>query len=183
MRRKVLVPLLALCGLALLGFFFLGKHRAGNPPENLPTESAPDPAKTDLARDATSPNIATPGSPAASVANPGSDALTNHEAYVVRRVAELQDLSMENDSASLSIILSELTNRDREIRSAAIDAAVQFGSREAIPALVDAATQIEDPEQKAAIQEAINYLQLPSFSEFQIPSRARKVKTVKSLNR
>ena len=51
------------------------------------------------------------------------------EAYIASRVVELQDLAMENDLASLDTILSELNNRDPSIREAAVDAAVQFGSR------------------------------------------------------
>jgi len=55
------------------------------------------------------------------------------EAYAAKRVVELQDLGMEDDPASLETILSELANRDPSIREAAVQAAVQFGSRDAIP--------------------------------------------------
>src|SRR6266850_8339281 len=76
---------------------------------------------------------------------------TTHEAYVAGRVAELADLAMENDAASLDTILSELTNRDPEIRKAAREAAVQFGSRDAIPKLAEAALQTDDAHEKAAL--------------------------------
>jgi HEAT repeat protein len=87
------------------------------------------------------------------------------EAYVAKRIEELQDLGMENDSDSLDTILSELTNRDPRIREAAVDAAVQFGSRDAIPKLEDAAAQTEDAKEKAAILDAIEFLKLPTLTE------------------
>ena len=91
--------------------------------------------------------------------------IVEHETYVEKRVAELQDLAMDEDPKSLQIILSELTNRDPEIRQAAVDAAVQFGSRDAIPRLTDAASQTEDAGERAAILEAAEYLKLPSYRE------------------
>ncbi len=89
----------------------------------------------------------------------------SHQAYVAKRTAELQDLSAENDAGSLEVILSELTNRDREIRKAAIEAAIQFGSRDAIPRLLEAAGQTDDQAEKAEFQEAADYLKLPSLTE------------------
>jgi HEAT repeat protein len=73
------------------------------------------------------------------------------------------DLGMAEDTSSLTTILSELTNRDPSIRKAAIDAAIQFGSRDAIPSLKEASLQSEDPEEKIAIREAIKSLSSPSL--------------------
>ena len=73
---------------------------------------------------------------------------------------------MDNAPASLEIILGELTNRDPEIRQAAVDAAMQFGSRDAIPRLKEAVDRTEDPREKVALLEASNFsscLRLPSF--------------------
>jgi hypothetical protein len=88
-----------------------------------------------------------------------------HQAYVDARTAELMDLGMNDDSQSLNAILSELSNRDPEIRKAAVEATVQFGSRDAIPNLTDAAAQTDDPQEKAEIMEAIQFLKLPTLSE------------------
>src|SRR5436190_7943981 len=49
-------------------------------------------------------------------------------AYEKRRISELEDLAMDNDPSSLDVILSELTNADPEIRRAALEATIQFGS-------------------------------------------------------
>ena len=86
-------------------------------------------------------------------------------AYVEARSAELMDLARNDDPDSLRIILSELTNRDPQIRKAAMQAAVQFNSHDAIPALMDAALQTDDPHEKAAIADAIEFLKLPSLDE------------------
>jgi len=87
------------------------------------------------------------------------------EAYVAKRVVELQDLGMEDDSESLETILSELKNPDPDIRQAAVDAAVQFGSRDAIPRLLDAAAQTDDPKEKSAMLEAVEFLKMPTLAE------------------
>ena len=88
-----------------------------------------------------------------------------HQAYVETRVSELLELGTKDDPTSLETILGELTNRDPEIRKAAVEASMQFGSRDAIPKLMDAAAQTDDPHEKAEILEAIEFLKLPSLSE------------------
>jgi len=98
-----------------------------------------------------------------------------HEVYISSRVAQLQDLSMQNDAASLDAILFELSNTEPEIRKAAVDAATQFGSRDAIPRLLDAAGQTDDLKENAALNDAAEFLKLPSLTELlaQMKSRGR----------
>ena len=97
----------------------------------------------------------------------GTDELPSakYEDYVNRRVAELGDLGMTGDIRSLLTIESELDNRDPRIRAAAVSAAIQFGSRDAIPALRDAFGHTDDPAQKLNLQKAIELLELPSELE------------------
>ena len=71
---------------------------------------------------------------------------------------------MNNDPASLSNILADLTYPDKKVREAAIEAAKQFGSTNAIPVLKDLAAHDEDPEEKAALLEAADFLSLPSLT-------------------
>lgn len=115
------------------------------------------------------PDQAVPGPANAVMANPAEPKENTAEArrkeYVETRIQELQDLAMEDDQASLNTIISELTGPDPEIRRAAIDATVQFGSRDAIPGLEAAEMQLADPKEKAAIAEAIEFLNLPKLSE------------------
>jgi hypothetical protein len=134
---------------------------------------------------AAKPTTETNPSPAMIAANPAagtngptaSPGETEHETYVSERVTRLQELAMEDDSASLEddsasleIILSELNNRDPEIREAARESAVQFGSRDAIPKLADAALQTDDAHEKAALADAMEFLKLPSLSEVEAQS-------------
>ena len=84
---------------------------------------------------------------------------------VETRVQELLDLGMEEDPQSLQTILSELSNADPEIRSAAVEATVQFGSRDAIPELENAMFWAENAEQRKAIADAIEFLKLPKITE------------------
>jgi len=96
-----------------------------------------------------------------------------HQAYVDSRVSELLELAMNDDPASFETIMRELENRDPAIRRAAIEAAVQFGSRDAIPRLTDAASHTDNADEKVQIAEAIEFLQLPSLSETLAQNRAQ----------
>jgi len=80
--------------------------------------------------------------------------------YLQTRIAELDDLAMTDDPASLSQILRELDNPDPQIREAAVVAAVQFKSPDAIPALKDAEAQATNLDEKVKIQKAIDFLSL-----------------------
>ena len=72
---------------------------------------------------------------------------------------------MNNDDASRDAIWAELKNPDKAIRKAALEAAIQFGDRSVVPRLKEIAGQTEDPAEKAAIQQAIDYINLPSLTE------------------
>ena len=90
----------------------------------------------------------------------------SHEQKVRQRIAELNDLAMNSDTNSLSTILAELNNSDKEIRKGALEAVIQFADRAAIPRLHEIADRTEDATEKAALLEAIEYLKLPSLTEY-----------------
>jgi hypothetical protein len=81
------------------------------------------------------------------------------------RILELSDLATRGDSASLGIILSELSNDNSDIRRAALDAVMQSGNSEAVPALQQLAQRSADPQQQAELAQAIEFLTLPSISD------------------
>jgi hypothetical protein len=90
-----------------------------------------------------------------------------HEKYVHRRIKELNDLAMNNDVESRDAILSEVaTNSDRRIRAAALEAAIQFDDRSVVPPLQAIAAQTDDPQEKQNILDAIDYINLPSLTEY-----------------
>jgi HEAT repeat protein len=168
MRLRVIIPLLVLATFLGVSFCYLRqKHIAQSKERQM--ESRETREASAVLQDPATANPASTG--------PAEPALTNgsaievrgtvaeHETYVEKRVAELQDLAMDNDPKSLQVILSELTNRDPEIRQAAVDAAVQFGSRDAIPKLTDAASQTDDAVERAQMLQAADYLKLPSYRE------------------
>jgi hypothetical protein len=102
---------------------------------------------------------------------------TNHEEYVEQRSAQLMELAMNDDQGSLNAILSEMTNSDSALRKAALRAAVEFDDRGVIPRLRQIASETEDPGEKKAILDAVNYLSLPTLTEYlqQHPANSRMV--------
>lgn len=87
--------------------------------------------------------------------------LTNPPPSPVLTVDELEALAMKHDADSLLVILAELTNPDPEIRAAARKATVQFGDRAAAPELRAVAARTEDVDEKRALLEAADFLELP----------------------
>jgi len=86
------------------------------------------------------------------------------------RISNLQMLAMNNDADSLNLILRSLTDSNPQIRSAAVEATIQFGSADAIPALQDALAKTESPPEKVDVQEAIDFLRLRPLSQNSIGS-------------
>ncbi len=177
MRPKIVIAVLLL-GALLAGSLRLLRQAGGQSQQTAPAASAapdtspglthtggapvPGPRPTAGIADATKP-AATGPKPAGTEDSDSSQA--RHRAYVESRVAELLDLGAQGDPASLETILSELTNRDPAIRRAALGAAMQVRSRDAIPRLVEAALQTDDPHERAAIADAIEFLKLPALGE------------------
>jgi hypothetical protein len=162
MRPKIVI-LILLAALAGVTGLLLIKHRGASPPAAAPiaiTETKP--AAPQIAPAIT--NVPPPA-PAPVAAAPVANALTpgQRQAAIDAETDRLQQWSMNDDTASLSNILADLTNPEKEIREAAIEAAEQFGSTNAIPNLKNLAANDEDPEEKAALLEAANFLSLPSI--------------------
>jgi len=179
MRLKFfsLVALLSISVLGLLVFArrqaFHSATAAGGQTSNVRQEASSGPtAAVKLTR-----RESDPPSSGNEQAAPKDDtsALAQHQTYVEKRTEELMDLAMSDDRSSLETILSELTNRDPEIRKAALEATIQFGSRDAIPKLMDVVLQVDDPKEKANILEAIEFLKLPSATELAGQSQASGV--------
>lgn len=87
------------------------------------------------------------------------------QAVIEAETSRLQDLSTQDDPASLSAILNDLTNPEKEVRLAAIEATKQFGSKDAIPALQDGVAGATDTDEKIALLEAADFLALPTLAD------------------
>ena len=165
MRPKFILVLVLLT-LLILGAGFLLTHRPGNPPASVPTppETAIAPTDSGSAAPAVPPPAPVAAAPAASTPTP-----EQRQAAVEAEIDRLQLWSGNEDQASLSNILADLNNPDKEIRDAAIEATKQFGSTNAIPALKAAVNNTEDTQEKIAMLEAVDFLSLPNISTIQLP--------------
>jgi hypothetical protein len=175
MRPKFLLTLGLLTFVLLGGIWFLRQQFDKTSMASLPVaSSAPEasPTVADLKAPAAPSAISRPLAvmPAADT-NAAAATLpnTNRTSTVMspeERAAEidrLQEWGMNNDSNSLNHILADLPHSDKEVRAAAIEAAKQFGSADAIPALKAAADSAEDTGDKIAYLEAADFLALPSL--------------------
>ena len=165
MRARIVIPIVLVGVLALLlPFLFQPGHaraRARNQSDAAGT-AGPQPTQPAAHPAAAAPQISQfAPAPAANSADPESD----YQNYEASRIADLEDLGSSDDPNALAVIESEFDNRDPRIQEAAVDAAIQFGSRDAIPALQQAYWHLDDPAQKLKIQEAIHFLELPTQSE------------------
>jgi HEAT repeat protein len=80
-------------------------------------------------------------------------------------VIRLQEISLQENPKYLTEILAHLTNGNSEVRAAALEATMQFGSRDAIPVLTELAAKTDDPREKVEILDAIEFIELPPLSE------------------
>lgn len=160
MRLRVVVPVFVI-GALTLGVALWSSRPTGSAPPEAPLVTTTE-AADQAATVAPVPSSSEAALMEAAAPPPGA---AEHGTYVAERCAELADLAMDDKSESLASILEELTSRDPEIREAALNAAVQFGSRDAIPRLLDAVSQTDDEEEKVALLQAVRFLKLPTLSE------------------
>ena len=82
--------------------------------------------------------------------------------------------AMLDDSASHEEIVRELTNPDAAIRRAALAAVQQTQDRSLIPEIQQIADATDDPDYKQALQGAIDFLKLPTFTEVMQQQKAQQ---------
>ena len=154
MRPKVVLGIVLLALLASAALLLL-KHSDGNKP-SVPVAVAP-------AAPAPSPEAANPPPlPLPAPTPPAPHVWTDDERQA--EIDHLQEWSRNDDPQSLSNILADLTHSDKEVREAAIEAAKQFGSTNAIPALKAAALNSTDTDEQIELLQAANFLSLPSLT-------------------
>lgn len=160
MRPKFVIALLLFTFLVLGAIVFWKQHRSSELNHAVSPEAAVrvSPVESDVAKIAAPP--LKPRPVPVVVAKSPTNSLTPEQRReaVEAEVERLQELSMNDDAASLSNILAALTNPAKEIREAAIDAAKQFGDTNAIPALKAAADATDDLQEKIAFLEAADFL-------------------------
>ena len=158
MRPKFVILLTVVTAVILAGVLFLKPRRPAPAPAVSETNVSATPAEPEQN---TEPMIPTPvPAPAPAVALTPEQRQSAIEAEVQR----LFQAGTSDDPADLAIILADLSSPEKEIREAAIQAAKQFGSTNAIPALQAAAENTTDPKEKVELTEAADFIALPSFS-------------------
>jgi hypothetical protein len=168
MRPKIVLVILLLA-VGLLGLVALvsrNLHPRSTSPTSTPVASGNVSPAATVSSNLVSPPASNPP-PVVAAVKAGTNDAAAHAAYVERRIEELDALAMNNDAQSRDTILSELKNNpDKQIRAAALEAAIQFDDRSVVPPMQEIAAQTQDPEEKAAILKAIDYINLPSLTEY-----------------
>jgi hypothetical protein len=164
MRPKFVLTLILFAALVLAAaFYFKQPVSQPQPPSVVETTALPPPAtKSTPATAPDSAKFPTP-QPVAAVVPPMTP--EEKQSYIETEVNRLQDLSTQDDPASLSVIVNDLTNSEKEVRLAAIEATKQFGSKDAIPVLQADVAGAQDTDEKIALLEAADFLALPSLTD------------------
>ncbi|MGH7939457.1 MAG: hypothetical protein ACREFR_00105 [Limisphaerales bacterium] len=152
MRPNFVLGILLAAGLALGALAFLKRHPGPSAP---PAVVASVPAPTPMPRAIFSEPTAPPPAPAPALTPEEQQAADDAE------IDRLQDWSASHDPQSLSNILADLGSPEKGVREAAIEAARQFQSTNAIPALKAAAMSSTDTDEQMEMLEAANFLSQP----------------------
>jgi hypothetical protein len=87
-------------------------------------------------------------------------------AAVGKELDAIQELLGEadgsNNSTIISALIDKVTNPEKEVRSAALDALKQLNDTNAVPGLEKAVEAIKDPRAKVDVMDTIDYLKLPN---------------------
>lgn len=166
-RTKFVLILLSAAALALGTMAYLRRQErivpAPAPVQPAVAVSAAPAAAPYLPPPPPPPSVTPPAFAPAPVAAP---AVTPQEkqANIEAEKDNLLSWQMSDDPQCLSNILADLNSPEKEIRLAAIQAAVQFENTNAIPVLRAQAANDNDPDEKAALLQAADYLSLPPLT-------------------
>jgi hypothetical protein len=160
MRPKFVVLVLLPASLIFVGLVFL-KH-SGHAP--IPVVSNPEMTTFPVVSNtvaAVAPAPALASAPAPVVVKTVQP--EEREAAIQAEKDQLYAWSMNDDPQSLSNILDDLTSPEKEIRMAAVEAAKQFGSTNAISTLKTVASSTADTQEQMAMLQAAYFLSLPEL--------------------
>jgi len=189
LRVSVIVPVLAVfVGLSVLAVMMSHAFRPSFRNESHPVVPASAPAADvsdsasanprPLVREQNPALISAPAAPSAVHSAPAANAFasqnTTLEAPPARKqVSAEQEISELNDvmngnrpkSEKLGVALTTLENPNNKVRAAALDAVRDLDDPDAVPRLQELAAQAEDADDKAALLETADFLNLPSFTD------------------
>lgn len=99
---------------------------------------------------------------------------------VEESIQKLEFLGSTDDGRAFEEILAELRNPHPHVRQAALDAIMQFGSRDAIATLNEVAARTEDAREKVNILDVIDFLNLPTAKETRDAQRSHSKVSARS---
>ena len=93
------------------------------------------------------------------------------EADVVRELDQVRELQATGagDEKVVALLVARVTHTEPKVREAAIAALVQLNDTNAIPGLEQALGLTQDSRDKASLEQAIEYLKLPSATPAELP--------------
>jgi hypothetical protein len=154
MRPKFVLALMVVVVAAIGAVLFFKPHTE----KPVATEAPPAPVQE--AGNAVPPPMPLP----ASVPEPRVLTDDEQQATNAAEIDRLMEWSRNDDPESLANIETDLTNSQKDVREAAIEAAKQFGSTNAIPVLKADAINSTDTDEQIEMLQAANFLSLPSLS-------------------
>jgi hypothetical protein len=161
MRAKIAVPIILLAGVFLFYAYWFRPQPAAAVEPATPAAASGKTWVVAAANQEAQPQPVPVELPAAPSGDAG--AAPDNEA-IDESIVRLEELAMNNDSDSLNLILLSLTDTNSLIREAALEAAIQFNSPEAIPWLQAALPKLEIPREKVQVLAAIEFLKLQPLS-------------------
>lgn len=178
MRPKIIIIIFLIAAGVVAIAVMLSKTPKISPAQ--PTETFAQTALTSAnsAPVAPAPAPMTAVSPALTTTNNGTNTAEEkklaHEEYVEKRSDEFMSLAALNDFKAHQKIVDALYDSDCDIRKAALDALEQSDDRSVIPDMQKVADQTDDPDDKQAIENAIDFIKLPSLTEYLKERKAAK---------
>jgi len=136
-----------------------------NPAEPVP--NLVQPLATPASRRNVALAIAAGGKANAASSNSSASGPAKTEFSPAQKISELDDLMISNhpEQEKLGVMLATLGNSDKAVHAAALEHIKELDDRDAVPQLQVLADQTENAEDKAALQEVIDYLNLPSLTD------------------
>ncbi|HEU5397439.1 MAG TPA: hypothetical protein VFV81_09740 [Verrucomicrobiae bacterium] len=159
------MPIL-LAAAAVLAFVLLGGRSRQSPTAGTAPSPATPTAAPAVAAVAPAALPSTASLPAAAPGNHPVVSIGARQEYIKTRSDELMMLAMQDDAPSHQQIVAELNNSEPAIRQAALEALKQANDRSVIPQMQAIADQTADLAQKQAIEDAIEFIELPSPTEY-----------------
>jgi hypothetical protein len=170
MRPKFVIGLV-LGAVLIVSLMLLAKQRLVKPgaaAENRSADASPaavaetaPPAETAL------PPLPAPVNPAPAPTTAAAMSDEDRALKIGEAIERINAALGQHDSNAVDLIMSSLTNSEKEVRDQAVMAVKQLGDRDLIPALTNLAARTENYEDRHALQEAADFIALPTVTELE----------------